>query len=59
MAIVADFESYPQWNNEVKTVCALLKKGSAHKTGGGSASDIDSGNRGLEGAMTSELSATG
>ena len=30
----------------------LPNKGSAHKTGDGSASDIDSGNRGLEGAMT-------
>jgi hypothetical protein len=30
----------------------LPNKGSAHKTGDGSASDIDSGNRGLEGAVT-------
>jgi hypothetical protein len=62
MAIVADFESYPQWNDEVKAVCVLARCGdgdypsptaevhkSAHKTWDGSAPDIDSGHRGLEG----------
>ena len=81
MAIVADFDSYPQWNDEVKAVYALARYhigrpdqprtdtrdpapadraegvaerhtsqiGSAHKSEDGSASDIDSGNRGLEG----------
>jgi hypothetical protein len=26
MAIVADFESYPQWNDEVKAVCVLGRR---------------------------------
>jgi hypothetical protein len=26
MAIVADFESHPQWNDEVKAVCAFPGK---------------------------------
>jgi hypothetical protein len=64
MTIVADFESYPQWNGEVRAVCVLARcreghypspteaavHECAHETGKVSASHIDSGNRGLDGA---------
>jgi hypothetical protein len=30
VAIVADFESYPQWNDEVRAVCVLARCGDGH-----------------------------